>query len=150
MDELLRRVADLLASNQPARAIEMLRHEPRIDRTTNALGVCFLRNNHPEDALKYFKELVLSPGSVWPRADAHDTYKTNYATALLMVGHPAGAKAALSTLKQPDATPARQLREALKAWADKLPLRARLAWKLGQIEPEGYPISLSFPPGELV
>lgn len=147
-DEVIRQVADLLNQGQPGKALELLRHQERNSRIINALGVCLLRENRPEDALKYFRELVISPGSTWPRSDASDALKLNYATALLLCGHPAGCRTALSTVSASHPRVA-QLRGAIDAWARSLPFLKKLFWKLGEMEPEGCPVTLPFPAGDV-
>lgn len=113
----------------------------------NARGVCLLRVGRVEDAVALFRSLVLNPGCTWMRRDRPMHFKTNFATALLMAGHPSGCLEILAEagVESPEAA---RLRAAIKSWEATLPFWPWVNWKTSRIEPPHRPAALGFPPGD--
>ncbi len=98
--------------------------------------------------MRVFRELLLNPGSTWMRPDLPTVYKANYATALLMAGHPSGCLEILGEINNGAHPSVERLREAIRRWEAGLSFWQRLNWRIGKIEPTGRPVQLAFAPGE--
>ena len=142
------RVLRYANSGNYQKALDLLRTAGRHPQMRNALGVCLLRLGRIEDATRIYRELVLSAGCTWVRPDAPAVHKINFATALLLSGHPAGCVEILSEVKDDSHPAVQRLRRAIKDWQAALPLWKRLNWRFGNIEPKGFPVTLDFAPGE--
>jgi hypothetical protein len=114
---------------------------------TNAKGVCLLRLGRAEPAVQIYRTLVLQAGCVWTRPDRPLHFKTNFATALLMTGHPGGCLDVLHEIgnEHPHAA---LLRSAVKSWSRSLPLWRRIDWWINHIEPDNVAITVDFVPGD--
>lgn len=117
------------------------------DELTNIRGVCLMRMGKHEEALRTYRGLVLQSGSVLLRSGQPLIYQVNFATSLLLAGHPRGGADVLTELNRENHPRVMQLRQALKRWRAGLPVWHRVKWHLG-LELPGQ-IELDFPPGEL-
>ena len=145
MERALRQIA--LGDHE--KALDLLTAAGKSPRIQNARGVCLLRLGRTDAAIRVFRELLLNPGSTWIRPDQPTHYKTNYATALLMGGHPSGCLEVLKEIKAEQHPNVQRLRDAIAKWEASLSTWQRLNWRLGKIEPSGRPVSIDFLPGEL-
>jgi hypothetical protein len=145
----MQRVLRLAAAGSYQKALGVLSaHGGRDDQLRNARGVCLLRLGKVEEAIRLYRELVLKPGCMWARPELPVHYKTNYATALLLGGHPAGGLDVLAEIKDEQDPRVRQLRAAIKKWESELSFWQKLNWKIGSISPTNRPVKLDFEPGE--
>ncbi len=144
----LSRVVRYVTSENYNKALDLLRNAGSNPQLRNALGVCLLRLERYEDATRILRELVLSPGCTWVRPEMPTIYKVNFATALLLDGHPAGCQEVLADTRDPSHPSVIRLQHALKQWENQLPLLKRWMWRLGSIEPNAAPAKLEFPAGE--
>lgn len=148
--QTLAKVRALLAAERAQEAFDLLTARESGDPLLkNARGVCLLRLGQPDLAVRVFRQLCLTSGGFILRDDAPPAFKTNYATALLLGGHPLGCLEVLNEIEDDSNPAARQLRAALAEWEAGLSLWRRLMWRCG-VEPK-EPIPL--PPqlhGELL
>lgn len=115
----------------------------------NLRGVCLMRLGRANDAIELFRNLVLTPGGVTLRGDRPLHFKTNFATALLLGGHPAGCLEVLRECSAMDLPVGKRLESAITAWETTLPLWSRLDWRWCRNEPTNCPVVLGFEPGDL-
>jgi hypothetical protein len=116
----------------------------------NAMGVCLMRLGRIEEAVRLFRMLVLAPGCTWPRPNLPNVYKTNFATALLLAGHPSGCVEILAEVRDERDAQVQRLRAAIRKWESELSFFQRLNWWVARVEPSGRPVPLEFEPGELL
>ncbi len=138
----------LIEANDFASAIDLLRGGGHSAAIRNALGVCLIRSGRAKDAIPAYRNLVLAPGGTWERAEVPDSYKRNFAVALLMVGQPAGCLEVLRSTSDPNHAKCAEIRNAIKEWEQSLSFLRRWDWKLGQVVPPNCVIELNFVPGE--
>lgn len=144
---LERIVRHITAGNYP-KALDLLRAAPHTPSNRNALGVCLLRMGRIEEALRVYRNFVLAPGCTWMRHDLPTVYKTNFATALLLAGHPNGCLELLAEIHDQSQPAVERLLAVIARWEAGLAFWQRLAWKLGRFEPDNCRVSLEFTPGE--
>jgi len=142
------RVKRLIARGEYRDAVDLLRTGGYRGDQRDALGVCLMRLGEVEQAVQLYRHLVLMPGSILERAGTKDSYKRNFATALLMKGLPSGTLSLLHGTSEPDHPAALRIRSAIRNWQRTLPLWRKLEWRLGGIEPPNCRIPLDFEPGE--
>lgn len=126
--------------------------EATVDRSSNnqnGRAVHLLRASQVDEAISILRSLVLKPGCTWMRPDVPSFVKRNFATALLLAGHPAGCLAVLAELNDETHPRVQQLRTAIKRWEKTLSFWQWLDWRTGWIEPTNRPATLEFVPGEL-
>jgi hypothetical protein len=100
--------------------------------------------------VRLFRTLVLAPGCTWPRPNLPNVYKTNFATALLLAGHPSGCVEILAEVRDERDAQVQRLRAAIRKWESELSFFQRLNWWVARVEPSGRPVPLEFEPGELL
>ena len=115
----------------------------------NIRGVHFLREGNLDEAVNVLRGLVMPPGCTWTRPDAPNLYKRNFATALLLAGHPSGCLELLAEMRDEQHPRVQQLRAAIKRWEKTLSFFQWLNWRTGWIEPANHPVTIDFIPGEL-
>lgn len=147
-DLALQRVLRYVSAGEFEKALDVLATAGKSARLQNARGVCLMRLGRTEPAIRVFREFLLNPGSTWMRPDLPTVYKANYATALLVGGHPSGALEILGEIKDAAHPSVQRLRAAIRDWEASLSFWQRLNWRFGKIEPSGRPVQLDFPPGE--
>mgnify|MGYP002623820038 FL=1 len=148
VDEVLQRVGRMAATGHYDQALAVLNAAGRDGQILNAKGVCLLRLQKPAEAMRIYRELVLSPGCTWMRPHLPITYKSNYATSLLLSGHPSGCLEILAELNDESLDVVKQLRAAMKRWESSLSFWQKLNWRFGNIEPSNRPVSIDFEPGQ--
>ncbi len=144
----LHRVIRHVSAGNYQKALDLLRNAGRDPQLRNAVGVCNLRLGRIDEAIRVYRELVLKAGCTWMRPELPIEYKTNFATALLLGGHPTGALELLSELSAESNPTVQRLRAAMRRWEVSLSFWQRLNWWLGKIEPRNCHIPIDFPPGE--
>jgi hypothetical protein len=115
----------------------------------NIRGVNFLREGNIDEAVCILRSLVLPPGCTWTRPDAPNLFKRNFATALLLAGHPSGCLELLAEMRDEQNPRVQQLRAAIKRWEKTLSFVQWVNWRTGWIEPDNRPVAIDFVPGEL-
>lgn len=65
----------------------------------NTRGVQLLRAGNVEEAVSVLRPLVMPPGCCWTRPDAPFLFRRNFATALLLAGHPSGCTQLLAEMR---------------------------------------------------
>jgi tetratricopeptide (TPR) repeat protein len=148
-DAAVDRALRQMAAGQYEKALDLLLAAGKNPRILNARGVCLLRLGRFEAAMRALRELVLNPGSTWMRSDLQTVYKTNYATALLLGGHPSGCLDVLREINDEANPTVQRLHAAIERWAASLPFWRRLNWRFGRIEPNNCTVPIDFTPGEL-
>ena len=145
---IYRKVAGLLDAGRAKEALDAVRTHSGTDPCLKNLhGVCLMRAGFASDAVRLYRQLVLSSNGVTLRPEAPTIFKSNFATALLLDGNVTGAEAVLHEAAD-DLHPAVQkLRAAIARWRSGLSFTQRLQWRFG-MDP-GQPIELAFPPGDL-
>lgn len=115
----------------------------------NAMGVCLLRSDRPEEAVELFRELVLIADSTSVRNDVPIHFITNYATALLLCRNIAGCERVLNELERINELngPAFRLRDAIVAAQRSLRFFDRMKSAIGAFP---KPITLNFPAGDFL
>ncbi len=106
----------------------------------HARAVCLIRLGHYLKAIEILRGLVLSPGCTWMRPDVPLLYKTNFATALLMGGHPAGCRSILGEIMAPSDPSVMRLQATLNRWEGTLSFWERINWRWFSIEPANRPV----------
>ncbi len=102
-----------------------------------------------EEAISILRSLVMPPGCTWTRPDAPNMFKRNFATALLLAGHPSGCLELLAEMRDEQHPRVQQMRAAIKRWEKTLSFFQWLNWWTGRIEPANRPVAIDFIPGEL-
>jgi hypothetical protein len=148
ISDLLGVVAELLQTHREQEAIDKLRRSkagsPWI---RNALAVCQMRLGQPHPAIELLRGLVLDPNGINLRADVPATFKTNFATALLMNHNLSGCLSALNSVNEANHPAVHRLQSAIQTWRKTLSWWQRWNLLLGS-EP-AKPVPLDFPPGDL-
>jgi tetratricopeptide (TPR) repeat protein len=142
------RVLRHVANGNYQKALELLRSAGREPRMQNVVGVCLLRMGRAEEAVRIFRDLVLAPGIMGLKPETPLTHKINYATSLLLAGHPAGCLDTLAELGENGHPSVQRLRAVIKDWERSLSFWQWLNWRCGRIEPNDAPVTLESPPGE--
>lgn len=140
-------VRRLMDGNQLDAALKLAREGGGTAWLKNARGVCLMRMGKHQEALDLYRGLVLQSGTIWMRPESPTACKVNFATALLLAGHPAGCDGVLAEINREDHPAVIRLRLALKQWKSELSVWQRLLLAIGQ-EPS-HPATLPFAPGEL-
>ena len=140
-------VARLADAGQLDQALHLLNSVNTVsDSERNARGVCLMRMSRIEDAVRTFRVLVLKPGCTWMKPELPVIYRSNFATALLLAGHPNGCLDMLEDIVEQDHPSVIQLRSTLERWSHGLSWWQWFNWKTG-IEPN-VPVAVDFLPGE--
>jgi tetratricopeptide (TPR) repeat protein len=147
-DEILRKIEPCVAAGHYAKAVALLSSVGADPQLLNAKGVCLLRMGKYDEAVRLYKNLVLTPGCTWMRRDLPTVYKTNYATALLLSGRPGGSLEMLDEIGDEQNPTVRRLRSAIQHWEARLSLWQRLNWRFGRIAPSNRPLSIDFEAGD--
>ncbi|MCU0961510.1 MAG: tetratricopeptide repeat protein [Pirellulaceae bacterium] len=143
------KAARYVASGNYQKALDHLRSARLDPALRNVMGVCLLRLGKVDEAVRVFRELVLHAGCTWVRPDVPTVYITNYATALLLQGHPSGCQDVLASLTDLSHPTRQKLLGAINAWSASLGFWQRLNWRFGRIEPGECHIPIDFVPGDL-
>ncbi|HUU82801.1 MAG TPA: hypothetical protein VM243_04775 [Phycisphaerae bacterium] len=150
VSDALALVQTLLDAGKPKEAIELVRRfGTSSPEMSNVYGVALLRAGEAAKAVEFYRGICLSTCSACLKADLPTVFKTNYATALLLVKNVAGCLAILQELAQEQNPYVQKLRAAIDRWRRSLGWWKRLAFDLYGAEPD-KPVSLDFPPGELM
>jgi hypothetical protein len=98
-----------------------------------------------------FRGMALQTGGVSVRKDCPPLVAINFATALLLSGHPAGCLEVLrelpATLNTAEAAAVAQLGRALRDWEGRLSWWGWLDWKINRIASSRVPVRLEGEPG---
>lgn len=114
----------------------------------NARGVCLMRMGKARQAVDLFRSLVLQSGCMWMRPEVPVVCKINFATALLLDGHPRGGVAILAEVNEPQNPDVQQLKAAIRRWVKGLSWWNKLNWWTGVDLHEVVP--LDFSPGKFL
>lgn len=146
---VLEEIRTLLEKNEVAESCRRLRAEKnRSPALQNALGVCLLRLGEVEKAIDLYRGLVIAGDTVVMRSDAPTVFKTNFATALLLMGNVAGCVATLDEIKGPEHPAVARLRRTIARWKQNHGLLCRFLLIIGGL-PSNVRVSVDFPPGDL-
>ncbi|MBI2479512.1 MAG: tetratricopeptide repeat protein [Planctomycetia bacterium] len=118
-------------------------------KNQNIRGVHLMREGNIDEAVCILRSIVMPPGCTWSRPDAPNVFRRNFATALLLAGHPSGCLELLAEMRDEQNPRVQQLRAAIKRWEKTLSFFQWLNWRTGWIEPANRPVTLDFVPGEL-
>ena len=122
--------------------------EPQLQ---NVRGVCLLRTGQVDDALMLFRGIALQTGGVSVRKDCPPLIAINFATALLLSGHPAGCLEVLrelpASLSTAEAEAVAQLGRALRNWEGRLSWWGWIDWKINRIASGRVSVRLEGEPG---
>ncbi|MEQ8787017.1 MAG: tetratricopeptide repeat protein [Pirellulaceae bacterium] len=147
VNSALVRATEHIAQGRYERALTLLESAGRDLEVRNARGVCLLRLRRPAAAIGVLRDVALQAGCTWVRKDVPICYAANYATALLLGGHPAGCLEILGEVDSRHPS-VQRLRSAIRNWEATLTWWQRLNWKFGRVEPDNRPVALDFLPGE--
>ena len=145
---VIQKTLRLVQRNEFSQAADLLRSAGQTPVTRNALGVCLMRAGKIDEALRIYRNLVLSSGSTWERTEVPSLYKRNFATALLLAGLPAGCLDVLRSAGEAEHPNTLRLRQAIKDWEKSLSFWRRWDWRLNQVVPAHCSIPITFTPGE--
>lgn len=146
---LLEKVDQLLTAGKADEAFNMLNsHESGDPLLRNARGVCLLRMGQAELAVRTFRQLCLASNGIVMRSDVPITYKTNFATALLMNQRISGALEVINEIRNESHPAVQRLRQILADWEKELSAWQRILWQFG-VEPK-HPVTVAQPCGELL
>lgn len=145
---LYRKAVHLLESGRVREALEAVRTNASSDPALkNLFGVCLLRAGQADDAVKLYRQLVMSSAGLTLRPEAPVLFKLNFATALALNGQVAGAVSVLDEIADESHPGVQRLREAIAVWRSSLPWHRRLLWRCG-LEPQ-QPFLLGFDAGRI-
>ena len=145
---ILTKAEKLLEQGRPKDAFELLNAKSTLDPVLRtARGVCLLRMQQPNLAVRAFREIVLASGSIGLRWDVPLHYKTNLALALLLDNNVAGCTSVLNETGHTDDPRVRRLVEILENWKSSLSFWQRIMWNMG-VAPD-VPVKIDFIPGDL-
>ena len=114
----------------------------------NARGVCLLRLGRHAEALYLFRGLVVDPATDMVIPGLPGVYKTNFATALLLVNNVSGCIDVLDRMRDDQNPCVIRLRRAVAEWKRSLnPFKGLFFSIYG--DASGRPVVLDFPPGDL-
>ncbi len=147
-ESIIQRVACLTSSGQYQKGLEVARSAPWDSRLRNAAGVCLMRMGRAKEAVDLYRSLVLQPGCTWTRPDIPLIHKTNFATALLLAGHPAGCLEILDEILNDQLAVVQNLRTAIVRWQKGLKFWQKLDWRVGRVEPRNCFVPIDFEPGQ--
>jgi hypothetical protein len=148
-DEAIRRAMRHVAVGAYQKALDSLRSDGQDARLRNLRAVCLLRLGRYDSAIRVLRDLVLKPGCTWMRPDVPMAYKVNFATALLLGGHPGGCAEMLAELRQPTHPSVLRLQAAIDRWVASLSFWQKLNWRIYGDGPANRPVTIDFLPGEL-
>ncbi|MCA9145604.1 MAG: hypothetical protein H6823_06850 [Planctomycetaceae bacterium] len=142
-------IVGLIAKGDYENAYGLLKHEgSREPLMVNAKGVCLLRLGRYVEAADLFRNMVLAPGCMWIRKESPTCYKLNFATALLLAGHPSGCRDILAEINDDTNPTVIALRDTIKRWVSGLSFWQKVNWWTGKIEPANCRPTIDFPPGD--
>lgn len=146
---LLQRVRPLLEAGDARSALALIeRYGSDTLELKNARGICLLRLGQIEKALRLFSSIVLHQGTTYMVQGLPNTFKTNFATALLLANNVSGCVAVLDEINDEKDPAVIRLRKAVEDWKGRLnPLRRILFNLYG--ESSRPPVTLDFVPGDL-
>ena len=145
---VLAKAEKLLEQGRPKDAFELLNAKSSLDPVLrNARGVCLLRMQQPQLAVRAFREIVLATGSIGLRWNIPLHYKTNLALSLLLDKNVAGCASVLNETGQRDDPRVQRLLNVMRRWESGLTVWQRFMWRLG-VEPN-VPVTIDFVPGDL-
>ncbi|MBN1556362.1 MAG: hypothetical protein JXA11_16600 [Phycisphaerae bacterium] len=145
---VLHQAKELLDLGRPKAALDLLNdsgiNTPCID---NARGVCFLRLDRPDDALKVFRKLVFPGGAFAVPDDTPPVFRVNYVTTFFLLDNVIIGIQLLRDIPDQDHPLVRALTETVVRW------KRTLSWWRRILLPAGVypnrPIRLDSPPGFL-
>lgn len=146
--DLLGAVHQLILTQQYETALERLQNVGSSPAVQNLRGICFMRLGQFDAAVRLYRSFVLKHDCTWTRPDLPDVDRINFATALLLDGHPAGCLSILAEVRNHTAPGIQKIHESLERWMTTLNWWQRLNWRLGRVEPNAAPPSMK-DPGEL-
>lgn len=143
---LLDKARRLIDAGDFEKAFALLKGSTTDDAQKNVRGICLMRMGKYEAALQLYRSLLLHSGSTWMRPNQPLVYKLNFATSLLLAGHPAGCAEVLAEINREEHPSVIRLRNSIKQWKRELSLWQRFLWTIGQ-EPT-HKVALDYAPGE--
>jgi hypothetical protein len=148
LDIMLRRSMRHVAAGEYQKALDLLSSDGRDARVRNTRGVCLMRLGRNEEAIRVLRELVMKPGCTWMRSEVATVHKINFATALLLGGHPNGCLDMLAEIKEPNHPSIVRLQATVGRWVSSLSFWQKLNWWVYGIVPAKRPVTIDFLPGE--
>jgi len=146
----MQRISELVSQGNFERAFQLLNAKGEDLESQHAKAVCLMRLGRYTEAIQVFRRLVLNPGCIWMRPDRPLLYKTNFALALLLGGHPAGCTAVLSEIDQDKHPSVIRIRALIRRWEKTLPFWEKFNWRWCAIEPVNRPVIADFAAGDFV
>ena len=144
---IYRKVVSLLEAGRAKEALDAVRTHSGTDPSLKNLhGVCLMRAGFASDAVRLYRQLVLSSNGVTLRPEAPTVFKSNFATALLLSRSVTGTEAVLQEAADESHPAVQRLRAAIARWRSGLSFWQRLQWRCG-MDP-GRPVDLGFAPGD--
>jgi hypothetical protein len=148
--KLLRCVKAALDADHPDQALKLLSTNIDSSAVRNARAVCLLRLGRHDEALAIYRRFLFRSGCIWMIPEMPTEYKVNFATCLLLTGHPSGGKAVLDEIGEDQHPGVQRRREDIRKWAKSLSVFSRLDWWLSGIDPpKNKIVPVSAPIGEI-
>ena len=142
------KVYDLLERGAVADALKAIRHAKSPDPASmHLLAVCLLRNGEAEEAVRLYRQIVVTSGGYQLRREAPIEHKTSFAAALLQSGRIQGAEDVLYEIGDAAHPAVVRLRRDIRRFRESQSLLRRIVWKCG-LKPE-VPVPLTEPMGDL-
>jgi hypothetical protein len=150
VSDVLALVQGLLDAAKPKDAVELIRkYGTNSAELSNLYGVALMRAGEAAKAVEVYRGLCINESGFALKQNLPTSFKTNYATALMLVKNVTGCLATLREVQDQDAPYVLKLRAAIERWRRSLGWWKRLAFDWYGAEPD-RPVLLDVPPGELV
>ena len=143
IQEKLSAIQNYLESGNPEKALCLLDNATQPE-LINALGVCLMRLNKIDPALRAFRDIIFQ-NSICIPTTTPTLYKANYVTALLLKGFVQTALDIEKTLNKDGHPYVTELKRAVRNWKQSLPWYQRLLCYINRYP--NKPLTLPFAPG---
>lgn len=149
VSDVLAMVQKLLDVGKSKEAAELVRKfKSGAPQLSDAYGVALMRSGEAARAVEAYRDLCINLSGFALKPNLPTSFKTNYATALLLARNVSGCLDLLTEIDEEQNPYVQKLRAAIDRWRRSLRWWKRLAFDLYGVEPK-TPVALDFQPGEL-
>jgi len=146
VERLLDKVTELADSGRANEALALLTNfDLQSPELLNATGVCLMRCERYDDAIRVFRSYQMAAGGIRTRDDLPNHHRCNFALALGLSARVGGMSDVLNEIGNPDDADVVRTRAILNRWTASLSWTGRLGWWLG-VAPD-VPLAVDGPIG---